>query len=660
MLVLAAIVLAIPATAAAAPTARFRISPASPHQNQLVTYTQTGPCDVAPCTSHWYHPEEFATGWAQNRTTVSFTYTGTPGLRTVQLTVTNAKGVSASVTRSFTLLAGSAADTTAPNTAMTSGPGDTTSTSASMAFSSSETNSTFACSRDAGAYAACTDPKTYTALATGAHNFKVRAADATGNVDATPATWSWTVNQPAGDTTAPNTSITSGPSDPTTSSAASIGFNSSETGSTFACSMDAAAYASCTSPKGYTALATGAHSFSVRATDPAGNVDATPATWSWTVSQPAADTTAPTTTITSAPSSGTSTSASASFTGADDVAVNRFDCSLDAGAYATCTSAKTYSALATGSHTFSVRAWDAAGNVDATPATATWTVSAPSQGGSNCMPKPSACGYPDMTNTGTLPGITRTAVSGTVTLSTAGQLYENKTVTGSIVVTASNVTIRNVKVINTAYWAISSRSQNGNPQNLQIQDVEIDLQGDEDSYGILEDNFTAVRTLIHNGSDCGHLGANATFRDSFCSVGPDTNNDGYADSTTFCNQNAPGSSSPPHFDGYSTDGGSNQVYDHNTIRNPCSQTSAILISSNSGSVSKVSITDNLLDGGGYTLYCAATSPGVSGGETVTGNRIARNYRPQGGYYGPVAYCSGGGVTSWGGNVWDDTGASISQ
>ena len=96
--------------------------------------------------------------------------------------------------------------------------------------------------------------------------------------------------------------------------------------------------------------------------------------------------------------------------------------------------------------------------------------------------------------------------------------------------------------------------------------------------------------------------------------------------------------------------------DHNTIRNPCSQTSAILESTNSGPISTVTITNNLLAGGGYTLYCAATTSGIGGIEIVIGNRIARTYRPQGGYYGPLAYCNTAETLS--ANVWDDTGLPI--
>lgn len=49
-----------------------------------------------------------------------------------------------------------------------------------------------------------------------------------------------------------------------------------------------------------------------------------------------------------------------------------FTCSLDGAAYTPCQSPSSYSGLAPGTHTFAVRATDAAGNVDPTPAEVTW------------------------------------------------------------------------------------------------------------------------------------------------------------------------------------------------------------------------------------------------------------------------------------------------
>jgi hypothetical protein len=64
----------------------------------------------------------------------------------------------------------------------------------------------------------------------------------------------------------------------------SFGFSASEGGSTFECSLDGAAFTLCSSPASYSSLGSGVHTFDVRAIDPAGNMDLTPASFSWTVS----------------------------------------------------------------------------------------------------------------------------------------------------------------------------------------------------------------------------------------------------------------------------------------------------------------------------------------------------------------------------------------
>jgi hypothetical protein len=85
------------------------------------------------------------------------------------------------------------------------------------------------------------------------------------------------------DTTPPDTSITGGPSGTVNSSTATFDFSSSETGSTYECSLDGAAFTSCSSGVEYTGLTNGNHYFQVRATDGAGNSDLSPATRTWMV-----------------------------------------------------------------------------------------------------------------------------------------------------------------------------------------------------------------------------------------------------------------------------------------------------------------------------------------------------------------------------------------
>jgi hypothetical protein len=108
----------------------------------------------------------------------------------------------------------------------------------------------------------------------------------------------------------------------------------------------------------------------------------------------------PQTTITQAPADGTSASASVAFVSSEQG--SSFECSLDGGAFAACSSPKTYSGLAVGAHTFRVRAIDGSPNhnVDATPASASWTLSAQpgssgsTPGGGSTGPVKGASGKP--------------------------------------------------------------------------------------------------------------------------------------------------------------------------------------------------------------------------------------------------------------------------
>jgi hypothetical protein len=114
------------------------------------------------------------------------------------------------------------------------------------------------------------------------------------------------------------------------------------------------------------------------------------------------------------------------------------------------------------------------------------------------------------------PGITLTPVNSFVTLSTDGQVYENKLVTGQIRVTAKNVIIRNVKLIATDnYYGILSQGT-----NLTVEHTEITrtsggrgtppVLGDGsggDFYGIGTQNYSARWVYVHNLSDCSRMAA---------------------------------------------------------------------------------------------------------------------------------------------------------
>jgi hypothetical protein len=289
-----------------------------------------------------------------------------------QASTPNVVGVLRAVAILLTI--GAPADTAAPDTAITSGPAaTTTSTNASFGFSSSEGGSSFECKLDSGPWGDCSSPRDYSSLTVGSHTFLVRATDAAGNTDGSPASRTWTVRA-LGDTTPPNTSIVAGPSGATMSTTASFDFSSTESGSSFQCKLDTASWKTCAESESFSSLTSGTHTVSVRAVDIAGNTDPTPATRGWTVQGPG-DTTPPNTSIDSGPSA-TTTLTNASFRLSSSEANSSFECSFDSGPWGDCASPTSYGSLAAGPHTFSARATDAAGNTDASPASWAWTVEA--------------------------------------------------------------------------------------------------------------------------------------------------------------------------------------------------------------------------------------------------------------------------------------------
>lgn len=135
----------------------------------------------------------------------------------------------------------------------------------------------FECALDGDTFTPCTSPVELTGLGEGAHVFRVRY-HADGADPGPAAERSWTV-----DTVAPQVVFDAAPAGEGNPAQALIAFHSSEPeGATFQCSLDAAPVVDCSSPHSLVGLVAGPHSFSVQATDRAGNTSV-PATVTWTV-----------------------------------------------------------------------------------------------------------------------------------------------------------------------------------------------------------------------------------------------------------------------------------------------------------------------------------------------------------------------------------------
>jgi|GEM_PF-1988500 len=196
-----------------------------------------------------------------------------------------------------------------------------------------------------------------TAVADGVYQLTATARDAAGN-GTTATNIAVTV-----DNTPPDTAITGHPVDPSSSTAPSFTFTATET-ATFECKLDAGSFGACASPKAYSGLVSGSHTFTVRATDTAGNVDPSPAVFTWEL-----DATAPTVSITE-PTGGTVSGNAVvlSATGSDNLQLAGIQFKLDGVNFGAEDTTAPYSiawdstTASNGSHTITAVARDSVGN----------------------------------------------------------------------------------------------------------------------------------------------------------------------------------------------------------------------------------------------------------------------------------------------------------
>lgn len=243
----------------------------------------------------------------------------------------------------------------------------TNQTAATFQFSSSVSGATFTCSLDGATMASCISPSGYAGLKDGVHIFKVIAINTIGQPDPSGGkSFTWTI-----DSVAPTVSVTSAVdvTKTTTLKTNTLTISVSEQ-STLQCQLDAGSWAACTSPVSYSALADGAHTFSAKATDAAGNTGAATSV-TWTI-----DSTPPVTTASVNTSNGSEGIVTFTFSANENV--QGFFCSLDGGTAASCTSPYTISNVTFGTHTMTIHAVDTVGNVENPGATLSFTLNAPS------------------------------------------------------------------------------------------------------------------------------------------------------------------------------------------------------------------------------------------------------------------------------------------
>jgi len=164
------------------------------------------------------------------------------------------------------------------------------------------------------------------------------------------------------------TEIISGPPKITNSTDAVFEFRCSKNECLFMCKLDNNPWNECQNSTVYSGIEEGTHRFSVYAKDTQGNIENIPVDYEWTV-----DITPPTAKFLNKLAENTINDFISFEFSCDEERCN-FECSLDSSGWAECESPVTYSSILKGTHQFSVRAKDAAGNIQSVPTQHTWNV----------------------------------------------------------------------------------------------------------------------------------------------------------------------------------------------------------------------------------------------------------------------------------------------
>src|SRR6266581_1394779 len=282
----------------------------------------------------------------------------------------------------------------------------------------------------------------------------------------------------------------------------------------------------------------------------------------------------------------------------------------------------------------------------------------------NCAATPGSCSYPGAATTGVPAGTTLkqvpsqvssgpgwyfNAAGGNVVVNVKGTVLSGLYIPYTLVINASNVTVKNVQVVTGGNFGISLTHTSGvtienstisgqNSTTGRVSYAIDDIYGDSTGMTIKANNISAFRTAVQMSA-------------------------GLADGNYI---HDPGYVAGDHTNGFYVNGGTKALtISGNTIFDSLGQTDAINLDAGTpgpgAPVASKTIKNNLLAGGSYTIYGGAVSGSPTSNIIITGNRFGQNYYAKSGQYGPVSYYNPAGTgNTWSGNSWDTTGQAISS
>ena len=266
-----------------------------------------------------------------------------------------------------------------------------------------------------------------------------------------------------------------------------------------------------------------------------------------------------------------------------------------------------------------------------------WTLSSDGNGGTVVV-DPSL--YPNGTNTGVSAGVKLTPYNGTLTLSTPGQVVSGLIISNGVQINASNVTLENciIDISNSGGWNIGVK---GGLTGVNIENCEIvgaGLAGPVGTYGIYVQGNSQVTINADNIHD---VGQGVVMNDGQITL----------ENTYIHDLNA---GSGTHYEdvgyfGAATSGNFSFLMQNNTFINQNNQTAAVFLQNYFGPLNNVTMNNNILVGGDYTIYV----DGSAGGGAVSNISITNNHLGTG-IYGYTDFAGSSPVFT--GNV--DDGATL--
>jgi hypothetical protein len=216
-------------------------------------------------------------------------------------------------------------------------------------------------------------------------------------------------------------------------------------------------------------------------------------------------------------------------------------------------------------------------------------------------------GFPDATTAGVTAGVPLTVHNGDLIINTPGAVISGLDIRGVVYINAPNVTLVDCKVTVANYCQVRIADVTG----VTVQNCTIDGVGTNNAGA---NGIQGTGTFLNNNIFNVENGITVDGR------GPTLIQGNYIHDLK--------ASGAPHYDGIQIDGGlSNITITHNTVINTNNQTSAVMIDNYYGSISNVKVDNNLLVGGGYTIYV----DGQFGSDPISGVTITNNHMGSGSF-----------------------------